>query len=298
MKLSIPPKHLYAYTLCFLVNIIFCLHYYAAKVVISAGVNPLALSAVRGIIGGTFLFLIYRDFFAKLNWHLIKNFALVAFFGFFFNQVFFLFGVKKTSPLNVAIIVNTIPVIITFLAVVSGLESAGKKKIAGLVIGFIAVVLLSAVSNNFTFHDSNLGDLFILLNVVFYGISVILSKKLLQQEIAPHLFPIGVLLFGGMMHALAGCFYLPELFTYAISGPYQGLLILYEAIVSTGLVYLMIFLALKILPPSATTIFAYLQPVIILCLDFFFLDKIPAASIFPIILAIIASGYMVISSRE
>ncbi len=298
MKLSIPPKHFYAYSLCLLVNIIFCLHYYAAKVVISAGVNPLALSAVRGLIGGCFLLLIYRDFFTKLNWHLIKNFAVVAFFGFFLNQVFFLFGVKKTSPLNVAIIVNTIPVIITFLAVITRLEVAGPKKIAGLVLGFAAVVLLSGVSNNFQFQDSNLGDLFILLNVLFYGISVILSKRLLQQEIAPHLFPIGVLLLGGLMHSIAGAYYLPGLIDYATSGLVPTILLLYEAIVSTGLVYLMIFLALKILPPSATTIFAYLQPIIILLLDFIFLDKIPVVTIFPIILAIIISGYMVISSRH
>lgn len=296
-KHTFSTKYL-AYSLCLLVNIIFCIHYYVAKIVISSGVNPLALSAVRGIIGGSFLLLFYRDFFSHLNKRLIGELALVAFFGFFLNQVFFLFGVKKTTPLNVSIIINTIPIIITLLSFLFKLESLSWKKAAGLFLGFSSVVLLSGISNNFHFGEGSLGDIFIFLNVVFYGISVIISKKILQRDIPPYLFPIGVLLIGGAMHASAGIAYFSPLIDYAMSSNWAPCLLLYEAIISTGLVYLMIFLALKTLSPSATTIFAYLQPIVIILIDFFIFSKTPQLLLFPIILSIIFSGYMVISSRE
>lgn len=298
MNNQLLPKQYLAYLLCLLVNIIFCFHYYAAKIVITAGVHPLALSGVRGIIGGLFLLAFHRNFFKHLNKRLLVELVLVAAFGFYLNQMVFLFGVKRTSPLNVSLIINTIPIVITLFSVICGLEKMGKKKGLGLFIGFASVVLLSGLSNNFQFGEGNIGDLLIFLNVIFYGISVIISKRVLHRDIPSYILPIAVLLIGGLMHTFSGLPHLPQLVNYCLAGHTQLLLILFEAIVSTGLVYLMIFTALKVLSPSSSSIFAYLQPIVILLIDYFALSKTPSSYIFPIIFAIVLSGYMVLSSRE
>lgn len=291
-------KNLFAYLLCVIYNIIFCIHYYFAKIVMTSGVNPLTLSAVRGIIGGLFLLLIYRDFFKHLNLQIIAKIMVVAFFGFFLNQYFFLQGVKLTSPLNTSIIINTIPIVTTLFAIVFMVEKYHIKKIVGPLIGFIAVILLSGFNNNFSFGTGSLGDLYIFLNVIFYGLSVIIAKKMMHKELPYYVIPIGVLLFGGMMHLIAGYSHADTLISFATASTRNMMILAYQVIISTAIVYLLIFVTLKMLSPSKSMIFAYLQPIIIVLIDLVFLSKSPALIVLPIFMGIVISGYLVITARE
>ncbi len=290
--------NLIAYLLCIIYNTIFCIHYYFAKIVMTSGVNPLILSAVRGIIGGLFLLLIYRDFFKYLNLKLIGKISVVAFFGFFLNQFFFLQGVKLTSPLNTSIIINTIPIMTTLFAIAFFVEKFHIKKVFGPLLGFGCVILLSGINNNFSFGEGSMGDLFVFLNVVFYCLSVIISKRILQNDTPFYVLPIGVLLLGGLMHLIAGANTYQTLVNFAMASTTNVMILGYQIIVSTAIVYLLIFMTLKMLPPSKSMIFAYAQPIIIVLIDYIFLSKAPSLIVLPIFLGIAVSGYLVISAKE
>ena len=287
-----------AYLLCVTYNIIFCAHYYFAKIVMTSGVNPLALSAARGIIGGIFLLLIYRDFFKHLNLKLVGIILVIAFFGFFLNQFFFLQGVKLTSPLNASIIINTIPIVTTLFAIIFMVEKYHIKKIIGPMIGFVSVILLSGLNNNFSFGSGSLGDLYIFLNVFFYSISVVIAKRMMNEEVPYYVIPIGVLLFGGLMHLVAGHSYAYTLSDFAFASTINMMILSYQIIISTAVVYLLIFVTLRMLSPSKSMIFAYIQPIVIVLIDLVFLSKTPSLVVLPIFLGIIFSGYLVVSAKE
>ena len=111
MSELLDKRKLFAFFLCILNAIIFCFHFFACKDILKY-THPLNFAAIRGLMGGIILIIVFREkIFKCLNKKNIKDMAWIGFLGFCINQIFFMYGLKESTPLNASIIMNTIPMI-------------------------------------------------------------------------------------------------------------------------------------------------------------------------------------------
>ena len=102
-------------------TIIFCLHLFATKIILR-DVPPIIFASVRGILGGLILLLFFRDGIKYITKKSFLSLSIIAFLGFFLNQIFFMYGMKLSTTTNAAIIINTIPIASTMMAIITKLR--------------------------------------------------------------------------------------------------------------------------------------------------------------------------------
>lgn len=278
---------------CLIVGVIFAYHFFAAKEVMQT-IGPLPLSAVRGIIGGFCLLIVFKKKWSYFNKEIFKKIFIVSFLGFFINQVFFMVGLTKTEAINAAIINNTIPIFTALMAIIFGLEVFNIRKISGIIIGFLLVIYLAIAKKGGGVGDINLGDIYIFINVISLSLSFIYVKKVINEQTPHELLSGGMILLGGIMISLLCLPEIPAAFMYTFKTPRTMWLMFFEVILSTAIVYWLNFKALKILDSSIMTVFIFLQPILTAGFEYLLLEKTPRMINIIIFLGIIFSGYLVV----
>lgn len=287
----------FAITLCILNAIIFCFHFFAAKDIMRT-VPPMVFAASRGVIGGLILMaFLKKDMFRHLNFKLIRDLFLIAFLGFFLNQICFMFGLKMSTPLNSSIIMNTIPLFTTLMAMAFSLEAYGHKKMVGILMGLGLVVLLAVQKSSSGTESSFMGDMLIFLNVVSFCLAMTLAKKIVNDNVPNMLTSTAMILFGGLMLLAFSFQDLPKVISYTTESWSNFGIMFFEIVFTTSLAYLFNFMALKVLPPSQTMIFIYMQPPVTAFIEFALFKNMPPLVHIPIFIGIIFSGYLVLSNR-
>jgi drug/metabolite transporter (DMT)-like permease len=280
----------------FLVSLLFVLHFYVAKDVLKS-VHPNILGGFRGLVGGILIiFFAARGADFSEQKKFLKYFLLIAFFGFFINQILFLGGLKKTSALNTSIILNTIPVTTALIAMLFRVESFDWRKLGGAILGFSMVTILA--SSTKSGGSISWGDILIFLSVVCLGIGTTFQKVAMKQGAFPALISGTMLLFGGMALCLISLNKVPELFNYGFGSGRQAFNVIYEVIFSTALTYYLSLEALKVLAPSQSMIFIYAQPLMTSTIDIIFFNKFPSPIIIPVFFGVCISGWLVIGGRQ
>jgi len=294
-------KKLYAIFLCTLVTTIFSFHYIVAKLILTAGVSQYSLSAWRGLLGGGILLIIYHK---KISLKIIKEnvfvLFMVAFLGFFINQILFMKGLSLTTPLYVAIISNTIPIITAIFAFVVGLERPNMKKIIGILITFSFVSYLIIEKQNGHTADGffNLGNTLILLNVIAFSLAFIFGKKLLKKDF-PYELLTGIMLFGGgIMMSLVAQERMSDIITYATANTLNFSYIIFEILISTSIVYLLNLKALQLMDITKVSFFIYLQPIITGIGDFIINGHKPGPELYFVFIGILIGAYLVVMQKS
>lgn len=279
-----------------IVSFTFCLHFFVAKDVMKE-VPPLVLGGMRGVLGGLLLLIIFlpsNKNAVKLS-H-IKMLLSIAFFGYFINQILFLNGLKLTSPLNTAVIMNLIPVTAAAISILFRVETFAWRKILGAFLGFSMIALLTLSTSNGHFTGAKLGDLLIFTSVVTLCISTVLTKSLVKTGFPSPIISASMLFIGG----LALCTLVPDqlvlLVNYAVGSDMHMAQIVFEIVISTALTYLLSFKALQYLAPSQSMIFIYLQPLMAAGIDFLIFAKTPPLILIPVLIGVIFSSYLVYSA--
>lgn len=285
---------------CALVSAIFALHYAIAREILDSGVSPYALSSWRGIVGGALILLYFKD---KLELRHVKtNFLpllMVAFLGFFINQIFFMKGLKLTSTVNVALLSNTLPIISLLFALVTGQERATPPKIAGVTISFFLICyLILGNSKASSIEFLNLGNTLILLNVLAFCGAFIVGKRLLNKDFPFELLAGKMLLGGGILMLLMAKENMLDIPTYSALGLKEFLYVTFEIIISTSMAYLLNIWTLKQLDVTKVTFFIYIQPMIASIATFFMHGTTPAPQSWLIYAGIILSGFMVLRPKS
>ncbi|MGB0453948.1 MAG: DMT family transporter [Bacteriovoracaceae bacterium] len=282
---------------CLVVGVIFAYHYFAAKEVMQS-IGPLPLSAVRGIVGGLFLFALFHKKIKYFTFDLFKKVVVVAILGFFINQIFFMVGLTKTQPLNAAIINNTIPIFTSLMAIIFGLEAFRYRKIIGIFLGFALVILLAILGSSSGFTGINTGDLYIFFNVISLSISFVYVKKIINDKTPHEMISAGMIFLGGIMLSLICFKEIPAVFEYTFQSNWTLWLMFFEVILSTAVVYWLNFKALQTLDSSVMTIFIYLQPILAASFEYFLFGSTPKPINYIIFLGIIVSGYLVVKKDK
>ena len=167
----------------FAAQVIYALNYSIAKDLMPDHIGPLALVLLR-IGGAGLLFWILSLFVKKESLHKgdLKKMALLALFGVFINQVFFIYGLSLTKPINSAIIMISNPIMVILFTLIVFKERITILKISGLLLGIVGAVTLLLFKGNFEFGSETIaGDMLTLINASSWAVFVVMAKPYMQK---------------------------------------------------------------------------------------------------------------------
>ena len=280
----------------FIVSFTFCLHFFVAKDVLQT-ISPIVLGGFRGFFGGLLLYAIYfRQIKGNINFDTIKMLLAIAFFGYFINQILFLNGLKRSTPLNTSIIMNMIPVVAALIAMLFKVEFFSWKKLGGCILGFTTIAFLTYyTSENKAFGAAKVGDLLIFISVVTLCTATMLTKKLVKTGFPSAIISASMLFIGGLGLSCLEFNNLGTIIDYSMESNINLGKIIFEIVISTALTYLLSFKALKYLSPSQSMIFIYTQPLMVAGIDFVIYNKLPPLVLIPVLIGVITSAYIVMA---
>ncbi len=244
----------------FAAQVIYALNYSIAKDLMPNHIGPLALVLLR-IAGAGLLFWILSLFIKKEKLHTgdLKKMAILALFGVFLNQVFFIYGLSLTKPINSAIIMISNPIMVILFTLIVFKERITILKIGGLSLGIVGAVTLLLFKGNFEFGSETMtGDLMTLINASSWAVFVVMAKPYMQKY---HTVTVmkWIFLFGF-------CYMLPVGFNDLKNTVWQSwsndiyLGVGFVVVATTFLAYLLNTYALKDLSPSVVSMYIYTQP--------------------------------------
>ncbi len=226
-------------------------------------VKPFGFIMLR-VIGASILFwsisfLAPNEKIERRDWGRV---LLCSLFGMAINMLAFFKGLDLSTPINSAVLVTTTPIIVVILSFFLIKEKIRGHKILGILIGLAGALFLVLYGNEIRQDASNipLGNTLFLLNALFFGLYLILVKKLLEKY-----HPITLL----KWMFLLGIFYnlpvaLPEFLEISWSDlPFEAIWkMAFVVIGTTFCAYLFNVFALTQLKASTVSAFVYVQPVI------------------------------------
>ena len=259
-----------AHAALFLVNTLYAASHVIAKGVMPDYLTPNVFILLR-VVGATALFwLIWllgkRELIAKKDLPLV---ALCALFGVAINQLFFFHGLNLSSSINSGIIMATNPMLVVVLSYFLLKEALSWKRTTGILIGAIGAILLTLKGGTGK-GDSILGDAFLFINALSYAFYLVLVKPLMKTysplTVITYVFSFGmlyVLLFPPTITDLS-----QTDFTRIPSSAWW--IILYVIVGVTFLTYLLTVYGLKYVSPAVSSVYIYIQPVLVIVFTFLF----------------------------
>jgi drug/metabolite transporter (DMT)-like permease len=274
------------------VALIFSGHYVAAKSVL-ATVSAEALAAGRGLVGGLILLLLFHwRLFREMTWRKLLILAALAGLGFFANQLLLFAGLKLTTPANAALISALIPVVATTPAMLTGIETATRRKLFGSLTGFTVIALYLGWQHEIDLTAHATGNLFVFANVVCFCLAIALLKRFLK-DVAPEAVATGMLLFGGVALTVYGGDW-SQLVNYARQGWQETLIMIFEVAVTTAVAYTANLWALKRLSVAETTVFNYLQTPLTVLLAWLFVGTLPTIALIFAFAGVLSACWLVL----
>lgn len=244
----------------FAAQVIYALNYSIAKDLMPFHIGPLALVYLR-ISGACLLFWILSLFARKESLDVgdLKKMAILAIFGVFVNQVFFIYGLSLTIPINSAIIMISNPIMVILFTLIVFKERITFLKISGLSLGIVGAVSLLLFRGNFEFGSENIaGDLMTLINSASWAVFVVMAKPYMQKYQTVTVMK-WIFLFGLIYMTPIGIYDLQHVNWSAFTPEIIGA-ISFVVVATTFLAYLLNTYALKALSSSVVSMYIYTQP--------------------------------------
>lgn len=244
----------------FTVQIIYALNYSVAKGLMPAYIEPLALVFSR-IIGAMLLFWLLGLFWPvqKIEKKDLIKLTWLALFGVVINQVFFIWGLSHTTPINSSIIMISNPVMVFVFTLIMLKERARPTQIIGLMLAIVGAVMILRYKGNFEVGSETLvGDLMTLVNSASWGIFIVLVKPIMVKYDTVtvmrwlflfgsiYMFPIGI---NDVLHTDWHNF---------TSGAWLSLS--FVVVATTFFAYILNLYGLQMLSANTVSAYIYLQP--------------------------------------
>jgi drug/metabolite transporter (DMT)-like permease len=252
------------------VNVLYGANHLIAKGVMPDYMGPNAFIFFRVSITSILFFSIYRLFIReKVEKRDLIRLALCGFFGIAMNQLFFFNGLELTSAINSGIIMTSTPILVVVLAYFILKEPITKLKVVGVVVGAFGAIALTLAGRAPGF-DNPLGDLFIFINALSFGIYLVMVKPLMTKY-----NPLTVITYNflfGWLFVIAYPTVLAEVVTtdYAAFPLEIWLKIAFVIIGATFFTYLFNIFALKYVSPSVSGAYIYTQPILVMLFTMLF----------------------------
>jgi drug/metabolite transporter (DMT)-like permease len=179
--------------------------------------------------------------------------------GIALNQVLFVLGLSRTSVAHAAILIGASPLLVLLFSAMLGHERITVKKSAGLLLALTGVAALQlAPGRNEGF--SPMGDLYIALNALTFALFTVLGKRATATHdgITVNTFAY----VGGAVALLPVLLWEGARFPFGAVSPAAWMSLLYMALFSSVISYLIFYHALTVIPASRVSVFSYCQPVL------------------------------------
>ncbi|NER10175.1 Permease of the drug/metabolite transporter (DMT) superfamily [Muriicola jejuensis] len=242
---------------------IYGLNHTIAKGVMPLYVKPFGFIMIR-VLGATALFWALsfvgpRERIEKKDW---GRLVLCSLFGMAINMLAFFKGLDLSTPINSSVLVTTTPIIVVVLSALLIKEKIRLVKGLGIVIGLVGALGLIFYGEEIRQDAPNipLGNLLFLVNSLFFGLYLILAKKLVEKyhpfTLMKWLFLIGIFLNAPLA--------LPEFLEISWGTlPWEAVWkIGFVVLGTTFCTYLFNAFALTQLKASTVSAFVYVQPLV------------------------------------
>lgn len=169
-------KKLLSHLALFAVAVIYAANFTIAKTVMADGfIGPNAFILCR-ILFAFALFWVYHRLFIKEKIEKKDKMPLFwcGVFGVAINQLCFFKGLSMTSPIHASLIMTTTPILVLIIeSVFTGLKLTAMK-ILGVALACLGALFIIISGKTIAFNqDAMLGDIFIFINAVSYGIYLV-----------------------------------------------------------------------------------------------------------------------------
>ncbi|MBC7693867.1 MAG: DMT family transporter [Burkholderiales bacterium] len=246
----------------FIAQVIYALNYSIAKDLMPDQVSPLGLVMMR-ISGACLLFWIVSFFYKpeKIEKGDFKKLMILALFGVFINQVFFIWGLSLTKPINSAIIMVSNPIAVMLFTLFIFKEKLTALKLTGLAFGVIGALTLLLFKSHGSFSigsETIVGDLMTLANSLSWAVFVVMAKPYMQKYQTVTVMK-WIFLFGFIYICPFGTQSLTEV-KWSTLLPYTIFAMAFVVVATTFLAYLLNTYALKALSSSVVSMYIYMQP--------------------------------------
>ncbi len=256
-------KRLWALLAALIATSIYGVNHTIAKVLMPTYIGPFALILLR-VSGACLLFWIISFFLPKepLYKKDLSRIIAASVFGMVINMLFFFKGLSLSTPINSSVIVTISPILVFLLSAVLIREKITLLKAVGALLGLIGAISLVFFGSQLSQNAPNipLGNVFIFVNALSYGIYLIvvrpLTKKYSAITLMKYLFLVATII------NFPICITELQLVNWGTL-PFDAIWrILFVIIGTTFLTYLLNIIALKEISASTIGVFVYVQPVI------------------------------------
>lgn len=251
-----------AHVFLFAAQVIYALNYSIAKDLMPHYISPLGLVTIR-ICGACLLFWLLSLFLKpeKVERRDLAKLAVLALFGVCINQIFFIWGLSLTSPINSAIIMISNPIAVMLFTVFVMKERITALRVTGIGLGATGALTLLLFKANGGFSlgsDTIAGDLMTLVNSLSWAIFVVMAKPYMQKyqttTVMKWVFLAGtVFVFPWSGSELLDVHW-AQLPAHAVTA------MVFVVVATTFLAYLLNMFALRTLSSSVVSMYIYLQP--------------------------------------
>ncbi|MBI3666486.1 MAG: EamA family transporter [Acidobacteria bacterium] len=178
------------------------------------------------------------------------------------NQVFFIWGLSKTSVAHSAIIIGMTPIWVLLLASARGLERITLRKLAGILLALAGVAVLSqerSVGARFGSAPTLAGDLLTLVAGAAFALYTVMGKEVNHRYGS---LTVNTFLFGsGALFLTPIVIWQGRSFPFGGVSPAGWLALAYTAVFAALIAYLIFYYALGFVSPTRLSTLSYLQPV-------------------------------------
>lgn len=235
--------------------------------------NPTSILFYRAFIASMFFFLISKVFQSakKIDKSDYKYFVLLAILNIPINQFLFLVSIKFTTAPNVALAYALSPIFVFILAHFFLKEIASLRKIIGITIAVTGTILLLTEKGIKFDSIGLLGDILAIIASLAWALYTLLGRKITQKYGSIYSTAISMQL--GFAIYVVIYLFLPNKDNPLNYSVFDWMEILYLGIITSGLSYILWYMALKRIEASKVSVFNNLQPILTTILAVIFLDQ-------------------------
>jgi drug/metabolite transporter (DMT)-like permease len=233
-----------------------------AKEVMNGYVGASAFIVIR-VATAALLFLIFHSLFIRekvTHRPDLLRMSVCSIFGVGLNMLLFFNGLKLTTPINGAVLMTCTPIFVVIFAAWLLREKITLLRGGGVLLAASGAALLIG-GTRFDFSSSTAyGDLMVTINAIIYSFYLVYAKPLMQKY---HPFTVSkwTFLAGTLLVLPFGYEQLAEV-SWSAMPPKIALYIVFVAVGTTFLTYLLNAWALRHATPSLVGSYIYLQPVL------------------------------------
>lgn len=262
-------------------------------------IPPFTLAFLRFFIASVLLAIVLRSSLSypirtKKDFLLLFGYALL---GIVLNIIFFFLGLEHTLAMNAPVIISSQPILTFLFSALFLHEPIRKKKIAGVSIGFIGILVIILEPLLVKGLDGSItGNLFLILATVCAAIATIIGHRLFSNysplPVLFYAFVISTALlcpFAALEYAKTPLLYV-QLDTRGIGG------ILFGSVFSSLVAYSAFSWGLSKIKATDASLFAYVDPIAGTILSYFLLHE-PITTPFLVGTALIFLGIYIAERR-